>query len=318
MHVIADSLFQKRPDQSLLPPALADRPSMVAVGVFDGVHRGHQHLITELVAQARRRDWLAGIVTFYPHPAALLTPDNAPLYLTTPGEKVLLLDQLGLDWMTILPFTPQMAALSPADFVRRLYHQLGMRGLCASDDFALGRGRSGDVPTLQALGREIGFEMYTVPPLNNREGRVSSSRIRACLSAGDVETATHLLGRPYRLAGEIIHGAQRGRKIGFPTANLAVNADRVIPANGVYATWAYLGNVRYPSVTNIGTRPSFDNGTRSIEAHLLEFSDDIYGYDLALEFVARLRAEQRFSDLQALIAQIGRDIATARQILIQN
>jgi len=315
MHVIADSLLRGGPGQSLLPSALAGRLSLVTVGVFDGIHLGHQHLIAQLIKLARQRGWLAGVITFYPHPAAVLTPHESPLYLTTPGEKVLLLDRLGVDWTAILAFNPQMAVLSPTDFMLRLYHQLGMRGLCASDDFALGHHRSGDLLTLQALGQKIGFEVYVVPPLNISSGRVSSSRIRACLKEGDVETAAYLLGRPYRLAGEVVHGAKRGRRMGFPTANLAVNSDRVVPGNGVYATWAYLGDERYLSVTNVGTRPSFDNGVRSIEVHLLEFSDDIYGYDLALEFVARLRSEARFADLQTLIAQIAQDVMAARQIL---
>ncbi|MBN1936152.1 MAG: bifunctional riboflavin kinase/FAD synthetase [Anaerolineae bacterium] len=317
MYLITESPWTEPSEQTILPPALVDRPSLITIGAFDGIHLGHQHLIGQLIALARCKGWLAGLVTFYPHPASVLNPQNVPLYLTTPGEKMLLLEQLGLDWTAMLLFSPQIAALPPDDFLGYLDRQLGMRGLCVSDDFALGRNRSGDIPALKALGAEIGFEVHVIPALNNAEGKVSSSQIRARLREGDVETAGRLLGRRYRLSGEVVHGAKRGRDLGFPTANVAVTPNRIVPANGIYATWAYLGDERYPSVTNIGTRPSFDNGARSIEAYLLDFTDSIYGYDLVLEFVARLRPEQRFANVQDLIARIEQDVVEARRILIE-
>ncbi len=302
-------------EQITLPLPLADRRSLITIGAFDGIHLGHQHLIGQLIALAQRKGWLAGLVTFYPHPASVLNPQNAPLYLTPPGEKMLLLEELGLDWTAVLSFDRQIAALPPGDFLGHLHRRLGMRGLCVSEDFALGRDRSGDIPALKALGAEMGFEVCVVAALNNAEGKISSSQIRTLLQSGDVEAAARLLGRRYRLCGQVVHGAKRGRGLGFPTANLAIGAQRVTPANGIYATWAYLGEARYPSVTNIGTRPSFDNGARSIEAYLLDFAGSIYGYDLVLEFVARLRPEQRFENVQDLVVRIGQDVVEARQIL---
>lgn len=308
MYLITDSQID-------LPPALADKPSLITIGAFDGIHLGHQHLIVRLIELARRKGWLAGLVTFSPHPASVLNPQNAPLYLTTPGEKMRLLEELGMDWTAVLPFSPQMAALSPGDFLKHLYRQLGMRGLCVSEGFALGRARSGDIPALKALGTKMGFEVHVVPALHNAEGKISSSQIRTLLQAGDVEMAARLLGRRYQLCGEVVHGAKRGRDLGFPTANLAIHPEQVVPANGIYATLAFLDDERYPSVTNIGTRPSFDNGARSIETHLLDFAGSIYGYDLVLEFVARLRPEQRFANVQDLIARIAQDVVEARRIL---
>jgi riboflavin kinase/FMN adenylyltransferase len=189
-------------------------------------------------------------------------------------------------------------------------------------DFALGRGREGDVPALRAIGHELGFSVHTIEPHLLDGEEVRSGRIRSYLSAGDVQAAARQLGRPYQVSGLVVPGAQRGRGIGFPTANLALPPGRLLPANGVYATWAHLDDdpvmrgQRLASVTNIGVRPSFDNGERTVEAHLLDFDGNLYGRPLSLLFVARLRPEQRFPGVDALIAQIARDAAAARQLLM--
>lgn len=311
MHVLTNTL-----ERLALPDQWVDRPSSLTIGAFDGIHRGHQSLIRQLVESAHAQNHLAGVVTFYPHPATLLSPSTSPLYLTTPGEKNILLESLGLDWTAILPFTHALAATCFQDFVTHLYHQLNMRHLWVGRDFALGYRRQGTVPALQELGRQMGFEVQLADYVQEGMERISSSRIRTMLRHGKVSEAAVLLGRPYSLAGEVVHGAQRGRCIGFPTANVSVPDDRVAPANGVYATWAHLGEQRYASVTNIGVRPSFDHGQRSVETHLLGFSQDIYGCDLLIEFVARLRAERRFADVQDLVAQIGRDAAQTQEILL--
>lgn len=258
---------------------------------------------------------MAGLVTFYPHPLAVLRPERPARYLTTPGEKAALLEPWGLDWMVVILFTSQLADMSPSAFVGALRERLRMRVLWVGPDFALGRDRAGDLSMLQELGPEMGFEVHEVPYLTYEETKVSSTYIRTLVHRGHVEEAARLLGRYYRLSGEVVHGAQRGRCLGYPTANLAVQPDRVIPANGIYATFVCLGPERYGSVTNIGVRPTFDHGDRIVETHLFDYSGEFYGRDLVIEFVARLRSEKRFADVQALVEQLDRDAAQARAIL---
>jgi riboflavin kinase/FMN adenylyltransferase len=298
-----------------LPGECAHHESVVTVGAFDGIHIGHQALIEGMVASAHQEGRMAGLVTFYPHPSAVLQPEQRAHYLTTPGEKAVLLEPCGLDWMVVILFTPQVAETPPSAFVRLLRERLRMRTLWVGPDFALGRDRAGDLSTLQELGRAIGFDVHEVPYLTSAEGKVSSTHIRTLVARGYVEEAARLLGRYYRLPGEVVHGAQRGRCLGYPTANLAVQPDRVIPASGIYATFACLGSERYGSVTNIGVRPTFDNGEPSVEAYLLDYSGDLYGRDLVIGFVARLRPEKRFADVKALVEQIDRDVVQARAIL---
>jgi riboflavin kinase/FMN adenylyltransferase len=298
-----------------LPAAWAQRECALTIGSFDGIHVGHQSLIGQLVSQARQQGRLSGLVTFYPHPATVLSATSQPLYLTTPGEKAALLEPFGLDWIAILPFTPELASTAPETFVRYLRDRLNMRSLWVGTDFALGRNREGDLITLQRLGQELGFTVCEFPYVTQGGEKVSSTRIRGLLRHGRVDKAARLLGRYYSVFGEVVHGAQRGRCLGFPTANIAVRPDRVVPANGIYATYAYLGSECYPSVTNVGVRPSFDNGERSVEAYLLDFDRSIYGCDLAVSFVARLRPERRFPNVQELIEQIGVDVQEARNLL---
>ena len=302
-------------DKLTLPPDLACRESALTVGSFDGIHLGHLSLIDQLVAQAKRESRVSGLVTFYPHPASVLHPQQPTLYLTTPGEKTALLEPLGLDWLAVLLFTPELAAMSSRAFVQCLFGQVNMRDLWVGVDFALGHGREGDSAALQSLGDEMGFHVHQVPYVTQDGNKVGSTRIRSLLRHGRVEEAARLLGRCYTVSGEVVRGAQRGRCIGFPTANVSVRPDRVIPANGIYATLAYLGSECYPSVTNVGVRPSFDDGEQSVEAHLLDYEGDLYGCDLVVAFVAYLRAERRYPDIQDLIVQIGRDVEEAREIL---
>ncbi len=299
----------------LAMPADLSGESLLTVGAFDGIHRGHQTLIRELVAQARAQDRLSGLVTFYPHPSMVLRPERPTPYLTTPGEKAALLEPLGLDWMVVLSFTSSLAAMSPWDFVRSLYERVKMRGVWVGPDFALGRGRAGDLSVLKRLGREMGFQVDDLPYVTEGNERISSTHIRTLIRRGHVEDAMHLLGRPYSVSGEVVRGAQRGRCLGYPTANIDVPAERQMPADGIYATQTLLGAERFRSVTSIGVRPTFDNGARSVEAYLLDFEGDLYGCDLTVEFVARLRPEKRFSGVKELVAQIDRDVAQSREIL---
>ncbi|MBC7258870.1 MAG: bifunctional riboflavin kinase/FAD synthetase [Chloroflexi bacterium] len=292
-----------------------EQDTVATIGAFDGVHLGHQFLIRNLVARAKETGRLAMVVTFHPHPVAVLRPDLPIRYLTTPGEKAVLMEQLSLDILAILPFDAQMAQMSAAEFTGALVRHLRLRELWVGPDFALGRNREGDIATLRALGADLGFAVRAVEPFLLDGEVVSSTRIRALLAQGDVRGATRLLGRYPTVAGEVVPGARRGRALGYPTANLEVRQERAVPADGVYAVFAVLGTERYPGVANIGVRPSFDNGARTVETFILDFDQDIYGCDLVVEFVERLRPEQRFPNIADLVRQIGQDVEVARRIL---
>jgi riboflavin kinase/FMN adenylyltransferase len=285
------------------------------IGAFDGVHRGHQALIGQIVERARASGCLSTLITFHPHPAAVLAPHRAPRYLTTPGEKAAILEGLGVDLMVLLPFSREVAHTPARDFMEGLTRHLRLRELWVGADFALGRDREGDAPRLRELGRELGYELHVFELVVGGEAAISSSRIRALLRDGCVEDAAHLLGRYPGLSGEVVLGAGRGQSLGFPTANLDVRPERAVPADGVYAVFAVLGAERYPAVANVGVRPSFDNDRRTIETHIFDFDQDIYGCDLVVEFVARLRDERRFDEIDDLVNQIQQDNRAARQIL---
>jgi riboflavin kinase/FMN adenylyltransferase len=345
-------------------------PSCLTIGYFDGVHRGHRYLINQASAAARRQGLRAVLLTFYPHPSVVLRGAE-PFYLSTREEKLALLVELDLDLIIIQPFTPGLAQTRASQFVDWLVERIGMVNLWVGPDFALGYRREGDIPFLQRMGDERGFAVNVVERLKLDGNAVSSSRIRRALRAGDVALAARYLGRPYSLQGPVIVGAQRGRTIGFPTANVEVPAERAVPANGVYAAWARLhpvrrsalpdrvrdlhltpqappqggvarqdkwaagaeassqgfvstipeaqlegaGEERRRAVVNIGTRPTFANGPRTIEAHLLDFDHDIYGQRLTLDFVTHLRPERRFNGVEELVTQINRDVERARQLL---
>ena len=289
--------------------------SVLTIGAFDGIHLGHQHLIARLVQQARDTNRLAGLVTFHPHPSVVLAHRTAAKYLTTPGEKIAILSTLGLDLVALLPFNQEMARTPARQFVARICRYLRMKELWVGADFALGHNREGDVKALREMGREMGFTVHAIEPLLWEGQVISSTWIRSLVRRGQVEEAAHLLNRYPSLSGEVVRGAQRGRCLGFPTANLEVRPERAIPADGVYAVYVVLGEKRYQGVANIGVRPTFDNGQRTIEVHLLDFQGNLYGCDLVLEFVARLRSEKRFAKLEELKAQIEADIACAREVL---
>lgn len=289
----------------------------LTIGVFDGVHRGHQTLIRNLTAGAHADGAPAVVLTFDPHPAAVLRPEQAPPTLTTPEERGALFAALGVDYVITHPFNHQVAALSAKDFLSRLKQHLGFQQFWVGHDFAMGHNREGDIPRLRELSAELGFQLHVVAPVSLDERPVSSSRIRALLAQGEVQQAAEMLGRPYQLIGEVIEGAGRGRTIGVPTANLAIPPNRALPARGVYACRAWVGDSRVEAVTNIGYRPTFDNGPAhpSVETHLLDFSGDLYGQVIRLEFLSRLREERKFPHINALVQQIQNDIVQAREIL---
>ncbi len=295
-----------------------NRETILTIGSFDGVHRGHQFLIRGLRERAKQTYRCCGVITFYPHPRAVLDPTNNIKYLTTPGEKMVLLDKLEMDLLAILPFTPLLKEMPARDFIYKLYKKLHMRELWVGADFTVGRGRSGNVHSLRVMARLMGFYLRVIEPVHNGTEVISSTKIRQLLAQGEIAAAARLLGRPYSIAGEVVYGEQRGRTLGFPTANLEVRAERVTPPDGVYAVYCRVGEDMYSGVANIGLRPTFTYGqdvTRTIEAHLLDFSGNLYHTDLEVQFVRHLRAERRFSSKDELSAQIKLDIARARELL---
>lgn len=287
----------------------------LTVGVFDGVHLGHRYLIGKVLDRAKSQERLSGVITFYPHPREVLTPELHPGYLASLPERIRLLYDLGVDIVVTLRFNRELAALPAADFIGHLHNDLRMRELVVGSDFALGKGREGTAERLKAIGDEMGFSVTIVDQMSTDEHIISSTAIRRALAEGDTPTAAKLLGRPVFLSGLVVQGARRGRTIGFPTANVAVDKGCVVPANGVYATRASFRGQTFPSVTNIGTRPTFDNGMRTVEVHILDFSGDIYGEIVKLEMVKRLRAETRFSSVDDLKTQISKDVEIARALL---
>lgn len=285
----------------------------LTVGVFDGVHRGHQALVARTVAEARSRGIGAGIITFHPSPVTVLRPETPFFYLTSLEERVALLRGLpGVDFVAVVEFTSDLAQVRAADFMAMLVEEGHMRTLVVGEDFALGRGREGTVPLLTELGVTLGYEVVGLPLIANGGERISSTRVRQALAAGDMEDVAALLGRPYTLHGPVLHGDERGRQIGFPTVNLGVTADRALPPNGVYATRATVGTQRLIGSTNIGVRPTFNGHERRVETHLLDFEGDLYDQVVTVELHHRIRDEQRFESVDALVAQIRRDVDATR------
>lgn len=295
-----------------------DRPAVVTVGVFDGVHLGHQKLIKRLVEEAHQTGRAAAVLTFFPHPDVVLRGVTGRYYLTPPDEKAALLMELGVDVVVTHPFNDEIRQIRAADFVNRLLTHLRMSALWATADFAMGYKREGNLPFLMQQGQEKGFRVETIElvhPANNGE-KISSEHIRTVLvEEGNVQQAAEWLGRPYSVQGEVVQGQQRGRTIGFPTANLAIPEEKVVPAFGVYACVADVDGQPIPAVTNIGNRPTFGGQTMTVEAHLMDFEGSLYGQTIQLQFIQRLRGEQKFNGIETLVAQISRDRDTAREIL---
>jgi riboflavin kinase/FMN adenylyltransferase len=292
-----------------------DQELVLTIGTFDGVHRGHRSLLQQLVQRARETARLSAVLTFHPHPRAVLHPEMRPVYLSTPQERSAIIASLGVDLMVVLPFTKALARTPGNVFIRSLFDQLCMRELWVGPGFALGKGRSGDVESLRRLAGELGYLLRLIDPVYDDGQVISSTRIRQLLRAGDVAEAGRLLGRLYAISSTVREGAQRGRSLGFRTANLQLDPDRALPGDGVYAVWAWVEGQRYRAVANVGVRPTFNSGDRLVEVHLLDFHDDLYGKGLVVEFAHRLRPEMRFADAAALVAQIGQDVERTRELL---
>lgn len=296
--------------------ALTLKNSYLTVGVFDGVHRGHREIIHKLVRDAHMNNAPAVVLTFEPHPASVLTGREIRC-LTTSDERADLLFSLGVDTVITQRFTPDLSAVPAHEYMSRLKSHLGLSHLLVGYDFALGRGREGNAPRLTEIGLELGYTVEVVPALGDESGVISSTEIRKLVSIGDMAEAAKLLGYRYRMGGEVIHGEGRGKKLNFPTANIDYPKQKAIPPNGIYACWARLGDERYMAATNIGLNPTFtpERKIPSLEAYLLDFDRDIYGEILTLEFVARLRDEIRYTNVEALIEQIHEDVKQTRVLL---
>jgi riboflavin kinase / FMN adenylyltransferase len=291
--------------------------SWLTIGSFDGVHRGHQEIVRNLSAGAHSVGAPAVVLSFYPHPSVVLGKRKHSFYLTSPEERAELLGMLGADIVVTHPFNPDIAQIEARDFVAYMHHHLKMERLKVGYDFAMGRGREGNVPALQKLGEEFGFEVEDIQPVKLDGRTVSSSFIRSLLQEGKVEEAARFLGRYYRLSGRVVSGEGRGRTMGIPTANLSLWEETLVPAPGVYVTHVHTRGAVYGAVTNVGFRPTFEPAPAAprVETLLLDYSGDLYGEQISLDFLSRLREERRFPDAKSLLDQIDRDIQSAKNVL---
>ncbi|GAB3801699.1 bifunctional riboflavin kinase/FAD synthetase [Micromonospora zhanjiangensis] len=298
--------------------------SVVTIGVFDGVHKGHQATIGHAVERAKELGVRSVVVTFDPHPSEVVRAGSHPAVLTEPARKAELIEALGVDVLCVVPFTPDFSRLPAEAFVHDvLVEHLHAALVVVGENFRFGHRAAGDVPMLKRLGRTFGFGVEG-GPLIAEGGRVfSSTYIRSCVDAGDVAAAAAALGRPHRLEGVVVRGDQRGRELGFPTANLLCHRYAAVPADGVYAARLVRPGPRrdrdplmgLPAAVSIGTNPTFSGLERRVEAHVLDFSGDLYGERLALDFDAHLRGQLRYDSVEPLIAQIGRDVERTRELL---
>jgi riboflavin kinase/FMN adenylyltransferase len=292
-------------------------PLFLAIGVFDGVHRGHQAVISTSAEHAKSANGTPVVVTFDPHPMKVLRPREAPHLLTATQHKIRLIRQLGVQHLLVIKFDKAFAATAPEDFVQQLVmHSKPLREICVGHEWSFGKGRRGNLALLRKLGAQFDFEVVGIPAVTLGNGEpVSSTAIRHAVEAGDLAKAAEMLGHQYTILGTVVRGERLGKKIGFPTANLSAHSEQ-FPPNGVYFAQASLNRVIYPGVVNLGYRPTVSGGKseRVLEIHLLDFDHEIYGKDLEVRFVRYLRAEQKFENLDALARQIELDVQQARQL----
>ena len=289
---------------------------VATIGNFDGQHRGHRALLDVVVATARRAGGTPLVVTFDPHPVRTLAPHVDLKFLTSPEEKLARFEEAGIQDVVFLDFTPAFASVTPSEFASQiLKDRLGLREIFVGEHFSFGRGRAGKIKDLIDFGAHLGFQVHAVPPIKMEGEVVSSTRIRQLIQAGDMQKAARFLGRLYAIDGEVIHGDQRGRTLGWPTANLAVPSERVLPPDGVYAASTLRQGQRLESVAYIGTRPTFGAGTRMIEVYFLDLDTNLYAERITVQFVERLRGDMAFKSPLELSAQIEEDVRQARTSL---
>ena len=293
------------------------RKVCLAIGVFDGVHLGHQQIIRQTVADARQHDGLAVVLTFDRHPSAIVAPDRVPPLIYSQAQKVRAIESLGVDALLLLRFDQAFSAQTGENFIRKLARDLGyIQSICVGADFVFGHHRSGNVALLQKLGADLNFTVHGIAAVALDNQIVSSTRVREAIRAGDFDAASQMLGRPYSLAATIVTGDQVGHQLGFPTANLETTGF-VLPPNGVYAAHATVAGRTHHAVVNLGHRPTLRQPTPQlrVEVHLLDFDGQIYGEEMEVTFATRLRAEMKFPSLEALREQIGRDVTAARELM---
>jgi riboflavin kinase/FMN adenylyltransferase len=309
--VVLMEILRTIPELSELPG-----PLFLAIGVFDGVHLGHQAVISTSAEHARAANGTPVVVTFDPHPEKILRPDKAPHLLTATPHKIALIRARGVGHLLIISFDKHFAATEPEDFVQQLVqHSKPLREICVGHEWSFGRNRRGNLDLLKKLGVQFDFDVVGIPPVAVNGEIVSSTTIRRAIEAGDLEKSATMLGRYYTILGTVVHGDDLGKKIGFPTANLSAHSEQ-FPPNGVYFAEAKLDGVVYPGVVNLGCRPTMSSGKsdRILEVYLFDFDRDIYGKDLELRFIRYLRAEKKFENVDALVRQIERDVQQAREL----
>jgi riboflavin kinase / FMN adenylyltransferase len=295
----------------------SEKPTVVTIGTFDGVHRGHRKVIAQLLENARKINGESVILTFFPHPRMVLFPNTEQLLLSTEEEKIKLIGELGVDHLVIHPFTREFSMLSSNQFIQTiLVNALQTKRLVIGYDHHFGKDREGSFENLKISGPAYGFEVEEIPAQETDHIKVSSTRIRNALTAGEVDVANNLLGYRYKLTGTVVKGQQLGRKLGYPTANIVSNENfKLIPANGVYAVFVSSAGKRYGGMMNIGVRPTVDGTHRTSEVNIFDFNADIYGEQLEVEFVKWVRGEQKFNGLDQLKEQLAADKIAVQKIL---
>jgi len=292
--------------------------TLLTIGVFDGVHAGHRYLLKKLQQRAAEKNLLSGVVTFSPHPQSVLHPYNQLPCLSSLDDRVRAFQELGIKIVAVLTFTTKVAQLSTREFVSLIKKQLRMRGIMVGPDFTLGQGGEGNIDLLSSLGREMEFSVEVIPPYTIDGEVVSSTLIRRALVQGDMKKVERLMGCYFHLRSKVITSDKRGRVLGFPTANLDIRPQQALPGNGIYATIAQVDGKKFPSATNIGIRPTFGEGEKTVETHLLNYKGDLYGKDMRLDFVQKLRDEQRFPSSEELKTQIEKDVRAVEAILAKD
>jgi riboflavin kinase/FMN adenylyltransferase len=287
----------------------------VTIGVFDGVHIGHKYLLSKLIKQSKENDLISCVVTFKQHPLKLFNPQTSPPFLTNLTQKTKLLVNTGTQNVISLTFTTELAHTGARRFVYLLQKYLKMRRLILGPDFTLGKNQEGNADFLRNLSQDTGFNLTVVPYLKIDGEIVSSTAIREALSIGDIKKVNNMLGRYYSLEGNVIPGNGRGAEIGFPTANLDIETGCAMPSTGIYTTWAYIDKQRYPSITNIGIRPTFGNSKKTVEVYIFDFNDNLYRRQLKIDIIQKLRGERKFRTIDTLRKQIANDVEQARNLL---
>ena len=303
--------------RQLLGGPAPHKDTVLTLGVFDGVHLGHRHLLRRVV-ELSESSFLPTVLTFSNHPITVLRPGTQVAYLTSLEKKVPLLEEQGIELVIALEFTSELAQVSAQDFCIILLESLRMKGLVMGPDTALGHNREGDYQFLRRQGEELGFWVEVVEPFAVDGVTVKSRRIREQITQGDVEASARLLSRKYSLIGLVVLGDRRGKQLGFPTANLEIDAQLLLPGDGIYATWAIIDGVRHPSATSIGVRPTFGLTERLVEVHVIDFDVDLYGQRMSVEFVSKLRDQETFPNVETLVQQIKQDVADSRVTLGQD